>query len=104
MTPSFGRRDRRHASWGNGVSRRSPLLVSPLPSFDFFLLPLWSFRISRQADTTTEVLFVAVGLLSAICCPGPAAPNGRPTVAGANSIGFTISLNGSRVGRIRTSF
>jgi hypothetical protein len=33
-------------------------------SFDFFLTrPYGSFRISRQADVTTEVLFVVVGLL-----------------------------------------
>jgi hypothetical protein len=47
--------------------RRGPAAVAALmsaASFDFFLTrPYESFLISRQADVTTEVLFVVVGLL-----------------------------------------
>jgi len=47
--------------------RRAATAVAALvaaASFDFFLTrPYQSFRISRQADVTTELLFVAVGLL-----------------------------------------
>jgi len=47
--------------------RRGPAAVAALTSaatFDFFLTrPYESFLISRQADLTTEVLFVVVGLL-----------------------------------------
>jgi K+-sensing histidine kinase KdpD len=49
------------------LGRRGPAALAALvaaASFDFFLTrPYQSFRISRQADLTTEVLFVAVGLL-----------------------------------------
>jgi K+-sensing histidine kinase KdpD len=47
--------------------RRGPAALAALvsaASFDFFLTrPYGSFRISRQADLTTELLFVVVGLL-----------------------------------------
>ncbi len=47
--------------------RRGPAALAALvcaASFDFFLTrPYESFRISRQADLTTELLFVVVGLL-----------------------------------------
>jgi len=47
--------------------RRGPAALAALASaasFDFFLTqPYQSFRISRQADVTTEILFVMVGLL-----------------------------------------
>jgi K+-sensing histidine kinase KdpD len=51
------------ASWGNRGAAALAALVAAA-SFDFFLTrPYGSFRISRQGDITTEVLFVAVGLL-----------------------------------------
>lgn len=51
------------ASWGiRGAAALAALVAAA--SFDFFLTrPYGSFRISRQGDITTEVLFVAVGLL-----------------------------------------
>jgi K+-sensing histidine kinase KdpD len=51
------------ASWGNRGAAALAALVSAA-SFDFLLTrPYGSFRISREADITTELLFVAVGLL-----------------------------------------
>jgi K+-sensing histidine kinase KdpD len=51
------------ASSGRRGAAALAALVSAA-SFDFFLTrPYESFRISRQADVTTEVLFVVVGLL-----------------------------------------
>src|SRR5580698_1337162 len=51
------------ASWGNRGAAALAALVAAA-SFDFFLTrPYGSFRISRPGDITTEVLFVAVGLL-----------------------------------------
>jgi K+-sensing histidine kinase KdpD len=51
------------ASWGNRGAAALAALVSAA-SFDFLLTrPYGSFRISRSGDITTEVLFVAVGLL-----------------------------------------
>jgi K+-sensing histidine kinase KdpD len=51
------------ASWGNRGAAALAALVAAA-SFDFFLTrPYGSFRISRQEDITTELLFVAVGLL-----------------------------------------
>ena len=60
----LGRRDGRHRVHGaTGVPPRSLPLMSAA-SFDFLLTrPYGSFRISRQGDITTEILFVAVGLL-----------------------------------------
>jgi K+-sensing histidine kinase KdpD len=51
------------ASWGiRGAAALAALVAAA--SFDFLLTrPYGSFRISRQADITTELLFVAVGLL-----------------------------------------
>ena len=51
------------ASWGDRGAAAAAALVAAA-SFDFFLTrPYGSFRISRQADITTEILFVAVGLI-----------------------------------------
>jgi K+-sensing histidine kinase KdpD len=51
------------ASWGNRGAAAVAALVAAA-SFDFLLTrPYASFRISRPSDITTEVLFVAVGLL-----------------------------------------
>jgi K+-sensing histidine kinase KdpD len=51
------------ASWGNRGAAALAALVAAA-SFDFLLTrPYGSFRISRQGDITTEILFVAVGLL-----------------------------------------
>ncbi len=51
------------ASIGNRSAAALAALVSAA-SFDFLLTrPYGSFRISRQSDVTTELLFVAVGLL-----------------------------------------
>lgn len=51
------------ASFGIRGAAALAALVSAA-SFDFFLTrPYGSFRISRQADITTELLFVAVGLI-----------------------------------------
>jgi K+-sensing histidine kinase KdpD len=51
------------ASWGNRGAAALAALVAAA-SFDFLLTrPYGSFRISRPDDITTEVLFVAVGLL-----------------------------------------
>jgi hypothetical protein len=51
------------ASWGNRAAAAVAALVSA-GSFDFFLTrPYESFRIGSQADLTTELLFVVVGLL-----------------------------------------
>lgn len=51
------------AFWGNRGAAALAALVAAA-CFDFFLTrPYGSFRISRQADITTELLFVAVGLL-----------------------------------------
>jgi K+-sensing histidine kinase KdpD len=51
------------ASSGRRAAAALAALVSAA-SFDFFLTrPYQSFRISRQADLTTELLFVVVGLL-----------------------------------------
>jgi K+-sensing histidine kinase KdpD len=51
------------ASWGHrGAAALAALAAAA--SFDFLLTrPYGSFRISRQADITTEILFVVVGLL-----------------------------------------
>lgn len=51
------------ASWGHRGAAALAALVAAA-SFDFFLTrPYESFRISRPGDVTTELLFVAVGLL-----------------------------------------
>ena len=51
------------ASFGKRVPAALAALVAAA-SFDFLLTkPYGSFRISRQADITTELLFVAVGLI-----------------------------------------
>ena len=51
------------ASWGNRGAAALAAIVAAA-SFDFLLTrPYGSFRISQQGDITTEVLFVAVGLL-----------------------------------------
>jgi K+-sensing histidine kinase KdpD len=51
------------ASWGDRGAAALAALVAAA-SFDFLLTrPYGSFRISRSGDITTEVLFVAVGLL-----------------------------------------
>lgn len=51
------------ASWGNRLAAALAAIVAAA-SFDFLLTrPYGSFRISRQGDITTEVLFIAVGLL-----------------------------------------
>jgi K+-sensing histidine kinase KdpD len=51
------------ASYGNRGAAALAALVAAA-SFDFLLTrPYGSFRISQQSDLTTEVLFVAVGLL-----------------------------------------
>ncbi len=51
------------ASFGHRAAAALAALVAAA-SFDFLLTrPYGSFRISRQSDLTTEVLFVAVGLL-----------------------------------------
>jgi K+-sensing histidine kinase KdpD len=51
------------ASWGHRAAAVTASLVAAA-SFDFLLTrPYGSFRISRQSDITTEILFVAVGLL-----------------------------------------
>src|SRR5580698_10640529 len=51
------------ASWGNRGAAAVAALVAAA-SFDFLLTrPYGSFRISRSADITTELLFVVVGLL-----------------------------------------
>lgn len=51
------------ASWGNRPAAALAALVAAA-CFDFLLTrPYGSFRISRQGDITTEVLFVVVGLL-----------------------------------------
>ncbi len=51
------------ASWGQRLAAAVAALVSAA-SFDYLLTrPYDSFRISRQADITTEILFVVVGLL-----------------------------------------
>ena len=51
------------ASWGNRGAAALTALVAAA-SFDFLLTrPYGSFRIGRQGDLTTEILFVAVGLL-----------------------------------------
>jgi K+-sensing histidine kinase KdpD len=51
------------ASFGERAAAAVAALVAAA-SFDFFLTrPYGSFRISRQADITTEILFVVVGLL-----------------------------------------
>jgi K+-sensing histidine kinase KdpD len=51
------------ASWGSRGAAALAALVAAA-SFDFLLTrPYGSFRISRPGDITTEVLFVAVGLL-----------------------------------------
>jgi K+-sensing histidine kinase KdpD len=51
------------ASWGNRGAAAVAALVAAA-SFDFLLTrPYASFRISRPSDITTEILFVAVGLL-----------------------------------------
>jgi K+-sensing histidine kinase KdpD len=51
------------ASWGNRAAAAVAALVSA-GGFDFFLTrPYQSFRIGSQADLTTELLFVVVGLL-----------------------------------------
>lgn len=51
------------ASWGNRLAAALAAIVAAA-SFDFLLTrPYGSFRISRQADITTEILFIVVGLL-----------------------------------------
>ena len=51
------------SSWGHRAAAAVAALVAAA-SFDFLLTrPYGSFRISRQADLTTEMLFVIVGLL-----------------------------------------
>jgi K+-sensing histidine kinase KdpD len=51
------------ASWGHRGAAALAALVSAA-SFDFLLTrPYGSFRISRQDDITTEILFVVVGLI-----------------------------------------
>jgi K+-sensing histidine kinase KdpD len=51
------------ASWGQRLAAAVAALVSAA-CFDYLLTrPYDSFRISRQADITTEILFVVVGLL-----------------------------------------
>jgi K+-sensing histidine kinase KdpD len=51
------------ASWGHRGAAAMAALVAAA-SFDFLLTrPYGSFRISRQTDITTEILFVAVGLI-----------------------------------------
>ena len=51
------------ASWGNRAAAALAAVVAAA-SFDYLLTrPYGSFRISRQADLTTEILFVTVGLL-----------------------------------------
>jgi K+-sensing histidine kinase KdpD len=51
------------ASWANRGAAALAAIVAAA-SFDFLLTrPYGSFRISQQGDITTEVLFVAVGLL-----------------------------------------
>jgi K+-sensing histidine kinase KdpD len=51
------------ASWGHRAAATAAALVAAA-SFDFLLTrPYGSFRISREADLITEVLFVIVGLL-----------------------------------------
>lgn len=51
------------ASWGNRLAAALAAVVAAA-SFDFLLTrPYGSFRISRQGDITTEILFIVVGLL-----------------------------------------
>ena len=51
------------ASWGHRAAALMASLVAAA-SFDYLLTrPYGSFRISRQSDITTEILFVVVGLL-----------------------------------------
>jgi K+-sensing histidine kinase KdpD len=51
------------ASWGNRFAAALAAIVAAA-SFDFLLTrPYGSFRISQQADITTEILFIVVGLL-----------------------------------------
>ena len=51
------------ASWGHRAAAIAASLVAAA-SFDYLLTrPYGSFRISRQSDITTEILFVVVGLL-----------------------------------------
>jgi K+-sensing histidine kinase KdpD len=51
------------ASWGHRAAAITASLVAAA-SFDYLLTrPYGSFRISRQSDITTEILFVIVGLL-----------------------------------------
>src|SRR5277367_5823108 len=51
------------ASWGHRGAAALAALVAAA-SFDFLLTrPYGSFRISRQDDITTEILFVVVGLI-----------------------------------------
>lgn len=51
------------ASWGNRLAAALAAIVAAA-SFDFLLTrPYGSFRISRQGDITTEVLFIVVGFL-----------------------------------------
>ncbi len=91
------------ASWGHRGAAALAALVAAA-SFDFLLTrPYGSFRISRQADITTEILFVVVGLLVGSWRPGDASTSGRRHGAGWSSPASTTSGSESRAGRTRTS-
>ena len=92
------------ASWGNRAAAALAALVAAA-SFDYLLTrPYGSFRISRQADLTTEILFVTVGLLV-----GELAARGRRYQQAAARGRLDLSANprpwgsASRAERTRTS-
>ena len=90
------------ASWGNRGAAALAALASAA-SFDFLLTrPYGSFRISRPGDITTEVLFVAVGLLvGELAARGRqhqrAAVRGHMEISRLHDLGQRIAGRGTRV-------
>ena len=92
------------ASTGSRIRAFVAALVAAA-SFDFLLTrPYGSFRISRSADITTEVLFVVVGLLvGELAARGRARPAGRRARAATRSPACTTSASASPRARTPTS-
>jgi K+-sensing histidine kinase KdpD len=84
------------ASSGNRLAAALAAIVAAA-SFDFLLTrPYGSFRISRQADITTEILFILVGLLVAdLAARGrrhqQAAAQGRQEISRIHDLGERIA-------------
>ena len=99
-----GRRHRCHRVVGVTGSRPALAALVAAASFDFFLTrPYGSFRISRQADITTEILFVVVGLIVGELAARGRATSKRPPADGWISPASTTSVSGLPAARTRTS-